>query len=336
MKKDLKNKVNILTLVLITILVLYISLKDNFGEVVKGFTKLNIFWIIIALIFTIGYYFFRSLSLYNCASKFKKNVSFKEIIRMVYITQFFDGITPSSSGGQPYQIYAFNKQNIKIADATNITIQNFIVYQIALVLLGLIAVISNSFLNLFEQVGFIKNLIIIGFIINCLVIVGLFSLAFLKKVNKIVLTLIIKLLSKLKIIKNKDEIIDNLNNHIETFHKGALTLLKDKKNFIKTIIYNLIALILIYMIPVVLLYGLGDYNSFTQYESIIASAYVMLIGSFVPIPGGSGGLEYAFTQFYGTFINAPHLTLIMLLWRFFTYYLGVIIGGILLNIRKKR
>jgi len=278
MKKDLKNKVNILTLVLITILVLYISLKDNFGEVVKGFTKLNIFWIIIALIFTIGYYFLRSLSLYNCASKFKKNVSFKEIMRMVYITQFFDGITPSSSGGQPYQIYAFNKQNIKIADATNITIQNFIVYQIALVLLGLIAVISNSFLNLFEQVGFIKNLIIIGFIINCLVIVGLFSLAFLKKVNKIVLTLIIKLLSKLKIIKNKDEIIDNLNNHIETFHKGALTLLKDKKNFIKTIIYNLIALILIYMIPVVLLYGLGDYNSFTQYESIIASAYVMLIG----------------------------------------------------------
>lgn len=336
MKKDLKNKVNILTLVLITILVLYISLKDNFGEVVKGFTKLNIFWIIIALIFTIGYYFFRSLSLYNCASKFKKNVSFKEIMRMVYITQFFDGITPSSSGGQPYQIYSFNKQNIKIADATNITIQNFIVYQIALVLLGLIAVISNSFLNLFEQVGFIKNLIIIGFIINCLVIVGLFSLAFLKKVNKIVLTLIIKLLSKLKIIKNKDEIIDNLNNHIETFHKGALTLLKDKKNFIKTIIYNLIALILIYMIPVVLLYGLGDYNSFTQYESIIASAYVMLIGSFVPIPGGSGGLEYAFTQFYGTFITAPHLTLIMLLWRFFTYYLGVIIGGILLNIRKKR
>jgi uncharacterized membrane protein YbhN (UPF0104 family) len=62
----------------------------------------------------------------------------------------------------------------------------------------------------------------------------------------------------------------------------------------------------------------------------------MLIGSFVPIPGATGGLEYAFTQFFGVFIIDPALTLIMLLWRTTTYYLGVIVGAILLNIRKKR
>ena len=127
-----------------------------------------------------------------------------------------------------------------------------------------------------------------------------------------------------------------MNNHIETFHKGALILLKNKKNFIKTIIYNLIGLTLIYMVPVLILYGLGNYNTLSQYNSIVASAHVMLIGAFIPIPGATGGLEYAFTQFYGVFITGTQLTLVMLLWRFLTYYLGVIIGGILLNIRKKR
>ena len=75
---------------------------------------------------------------------------------------------------------------------------------------------------------------------------------------------------------------------------------------------------------------------FVSRYAIIASAYVMLIGSFVPIPGATGGLEYAFTQFFGVFIIDPTLTLIMLLWRTTTYYLGVIVGAILLNIRKKR
>ena len=334
--QKVKNKINILLLIIVTIIVLYISLKDNFYEVMKGIRQLNIFWIIIALIFALGYYYFRTLSLHNFVKKFNKELKFKEIFKIVFITQFFDGITPSSSGGQPYQIYAFNKEKISIANATNIVIQNFIVYQIALVLLGLIAVISNKYLNLFESVGVIKKLIIVGFIINVIVIIGLFSLAFMKKLNKFIVKIIIKILSKLKIIKNKEEIVNNLNQTVENFHKGAKILLKNKTEFVITIMYNFIALLLFYAIPVVILYGLGNYNSMNIIESIIASAHVMLIGSFIRIPGASGGLEYAFTQFYGVFIENSTLTLVMLLWRTLTYYLGVIIGAVLLNIRKKR
>ena len=335
LNKELKNKLNILLLILVTIIVLYISLKDNFFEVIEGLTKLNIFWVIIALIFVVGYYYFRTLSLYTFINKFKE-ISFNKIFKIVFITQFFDGITPSSSGGQPYQIYAFKKENIHLVDATNIAIQNFIVYQIALVLLGLIAVLSNKYLNLFNDLGIIKNLILLGFIINVIVIIGLFSLAFMRKLNKIIMKFIIKLLAKLKIIKNKDKIINNLNESIEQFHEGAKTLLKNKTDFIKTIFFNFMALLLFYSIPVLIIFGLGDYHSMNVLESIIASAHVMLIGSFIPIPGASGGLEYAFTRFYGVFITGTTLTLVMLLWRTLTYYLGVIIGSILLNIRKKR
>ena len=332
---EIKSKLNVVLLIIVTIIVLYISLKDNFFEVIKGLQQLNIFWIIIAIIIAFGYYYFRSLSLYTFVKNFKE-INFKKILKIVFITQFFDGITPSSSGGQPYQIYALNKEEITIVDTTNIAIQNFIVYQIALVLLGLIAVIANKYLNLFESVGTIKKLIILGFIINVLVIVGLFSLAFMKKTNKIIVRLIINILSKLKIIKDKEKVTKNFNESINKFHEGAIILLKNKKMFIKTIIYNFVALLLFYSIPVIILFGTGDYKSMNIIESIIASAHVMLIGSFVPIPGGSGGLEYAFTQFYGGFITDATLTLVMLLWRSLTYYLGVIVGSILLNIRKKR
>lgn len=335
MKNKIKNTLNILLLILVTAVVLYISLKDNFFEVIEGLTKLNIFWIIIALIFTMGYYYFRTLSLHTFVNRFKE-MSFLKVFKIVFITQFFDGITPSSSGGQPYQIYAFKKDGIQLVDATNIAIQNFIVYQIALVLLGLIAVIINKYLNLFNNLGIIKNLIMLGFIINVVVIIGLFSLAFMRKLNRVIMKFMVKILAKLKVIKDKEKIINNLNESIEQFHEGAKTLLKNKVEFIKTIFFNFMALLLFYAIPVLIIFGLGDYQSMNVLESVVASAHVMLIGTFIPIPGASGGLEYAFTQFYGVFISGATLTLVMLLWRTLTYYIGVIMGAVLLNIRKKR
>ena len=83
-----------------------------------------------------------------------------------------------------------------------------------------------------------------------------------------------------------------------------------------------------------LLYATGDFESFIVFEAIVTSAYVMLIGSFVPIPGGSGGLEYSFIAFYSSFIGGSKLTAIMLLWRLVTYYFGMIVGAVSLNMKK--
>ena len=69
--------------------------------------------------------------------------------------------------------------------------------------------------------------------------------------------------------------------------------------------------------------------------SIVACSYVMLIGSFVPIPGGTGGIEYGFTKFYGNFVTGSTLSVIMILWRAITYYFGLILGAIVVNIKEK-
>ena len=80
---------------------------------------------------------------------------------------------------------------------------------------------------------------------------------------------------------------------------------------------------------------MGDFTSYNLFLSIVTSAYVMLIGSFVPIPGGSGGLEYGFVAFFGNFLVGAKLTAVMLIWRFITYYLGIIIGAIMMNVKEK-
>ena len=88
-------------------------------------------------------------------------------------------------------------------------------------------------------------------------------------------------------------------------------------------------------IPLFVLYSMGDFTHLSVVETLTSSAYVYVIGAFVPIPGASGGIEYGFTQFFGNFINLSKLSAVLLIWRFITYYVGIIMGAILFNLRKR-
>ena len=79
---------------------------------------------------------------------------------------------------------------------------------------------------------------------------------------------------------------------------------------------------------------MGDKTSLSFKNSIVSSGYTYLIGSFVPIPGAAGGLEYGFNEFFRVFRNGGFLSAVLLMWRFITYYFGMIVGGISLSLNK--
>ena len=97
---------------------------------------------------------------------------------------------------------------------------------------------------------------------------------------------------------------------------------------------NFITLILLYSIPFIIFKSLGASNV-TILNSISITAFVMLIGNFVPIPGATGGIEYSFIHFFETLmIKLSILSGAMLLWRFITYFFGMILGFICLVLTK--
>ena len=330
----MKKKSNVLLLIFVTILVLYFSLKDNFKEVIKQIINMDIKYLLFAFILLFMFFIFKSLSMYLFCKKINKDFKFSQGFQVVLRTQFFNAVTPFATGGQPYQIYYLKKCNIDYASSTGIVLENFIVYQIALVLLGLIALFTNSIFNLFGNSNLLTKLIALGFIINTAVIVIMFLVAFSKKMNKKLISLGINILTKLKLVKNKEEKLKDWDNNINNFHNSAKELLNDKKIFVGNIVFNFLALCLLYTIPLFVLYAMGEFNVMNIGVVIVSSAYVMLIGSFVPIPGGSGGLEFGFVTFYSNFITGSKLSALLLVWRFITYYFSMILGAIALNIKK--
>ncbi len=331
----MKKILNYSLLAIVTIMVLYFSLKDNFKEIIDTLFSMDIKWFMVALLCVVIYFFLKSLPLYYFTKRHKNKFKYKRSLLLILRTQFANAVTPFATGGQPYQIYYLNKEGIRSSTSTSIVLENFIVYQIALVFLGIVALISNYLFHFFPRNDLLTKLITFGFLINTLVIIISFVVSFGKKINKKLINIAINVLTKLKIVKNKEVKLEKWNESINNFHKSAKVLIGDKKLFISMILINLLALSFLYIIPMFILFAMGNFNV-NIFTAIVASSYVMLIGSFVPIPGGTGGLEYSFMKFYGFFVSGGILPAAMLIWRFITYYFGMIIGAIAFNIKGGR
>ena len=327
-----KKIISFLLIFIVTIIVLYFSLKDDYTTIINTIFSIDKKWFLFSFLLLFVYYLLRSFAIYKLSNEFNKKYKFKDAFRLIIETNFFHAITPFSTGGQPYEIYSLNKHKIKLSDALSISVENFIVYQIALVFLGIVAITINYFFKIVNS-GLLKGLVTLGFFINFSVIVVLFWITLSHKTDKTIVDFFIDILGKIRIIKNPESKKEKFHAYLKDFNTSFKILFKNKKNLILLVLCHLLALIILYLIPYALFKGTNINISIIN--DVVIMSYVMLIGSFVPIPGGTGGLEYGFVTFFAKYIKGPKLNAIMLVWRFITYYFGMIFGAIVLNIKKE-
>lgn len=322
-------KKNTILLVIITIIVLYFVLKDDFEGIVYELKNMKILYIVLALIFYNISVILKGFVNYKIINDQKK-ISKKEAISQNYIAQFFNGITPFSTGGEPMAVYMLTEQGIPVSQATNYMVQSFIFYQIALVICGLIAVIYNFAFQLFPKIKFLQQLVLLGFLINIVVVI-LLLLSYSKKATKKLYKVCNKICRIFKLKVNSKD----LEEKFDDYHKGFQEIKERKGLMIFGVLLNMISLTCLYLVPYFVLRGMGDDSSLTPICTFVSSAYVYLVGAFVPIPGASGGIEYGFTQFFGNFVSGSRISAMLLVWRSLTYYLGIIVGAFLFNIRER-
>lgn len=330
----MKNKkLNLILLILALSLVLYFTLKDNFSSIMHELLKVNILIFALAIFVFILSLMIKSVSLQIFIKEHKKNYSFKSAFCLTLIGQFLNGITPFSTGGQPFQVYLLKKDGHRISDSTSAMVKDSIAYQVALLIMGIFSIILNLVLKTIPVNSRLTPLIIIGFIINIMVLLFLFMII---RMRKTTLSLINKLLFILNKIrkKNTDQLKKRIEKGLDNFYNCYAELRKNKKQFIITVLTNVINLTLLYMIPYIIFKSLNT-NTFDIMRSIMLASFVMLMGNFVPIPGATGGIEYGFIKFFGVFnTNISVISGAMLLWRFVTYFFGMLIGFIMLIIKE--
>ena len=333
-KKNLDIVYGIVVLFILGI-VIYFSLRNDMGEILRLIKNLSLPFLLISILLFIIYRIIVGLSIYFLVDNSKENISLLKSIQLSFIVVLFNGITPFASGGQPMSIYYLHKERISIPKATNIILQNIIMYQTSLILVGVTTILYNHFYPIFPYNSLMRRLVVLGFLINFGIWLVTFLLAFGKKSITMLLDKIVIFLNKIKLIKDLDKYLKKIEDLSDKFYGSAKNLLNSRGLLFKEICINVIGLLCLYSIPYFLARGFNIENLNLWYI-IVSTSYVMIMGSFVPTPGGTGGIEYGFMYFFGYLIKGSVLSALMLVWRFITYYGGMLIGSIcLLSYRKK-
>ena len=328
-----KNTIrNTLILLIIAAIVTYFVMKDDYQSIVDNLILANKWLILLCIIIVFLYWFLRALSLYIIVKRYKKRIRFKVIMHQTLITQFFNGVTPFATGGEPMQVYMLTKSGVKVANATNIIIQEFIMYQIALIFMGILALGLNFKFNVCSVSPVLGNLIVLGFIINIIIGLVLLFVSFSKKFSKFIVNICLKIGIKIKLIKDVEKTTESWNEKLEDYNESGTMLKNNKSLFFTCVLINFLSLLIFYLIPFFIFMSMG-YNV-GIIEVIVSSAFILIIGNFVPIPGGSGGIEFGFLEFFKVYLPQGPLKSALIIWRGITYYLGIIIGGVALGFFK--
>lgn len=219
------------------------------------------------------------------------------------------------------------KDKLPIGHSALAILTEFSSFQFVTVIMALIGFASNyKFIE--ASLGNIKYLLLIGVSINTgiliLILLTIFS-------NRLILNLInfvCQILEKLR-YKKVEIFRANCLEQIQEYKTGAKLLMQNKKVLLKIMFTTTAQIVLYHSIPYFIYLSLGLYGvNFFRFLALQAVLYISV--SSIPLPGAVGASEAGFFNIYKLLFPAELLSTAMLLSRGISFYIFVIISGLVI------
>ncbi|MFR8050953.1 MAG: lysylphosphatidylglycerol synthase transmembrane domain-containing protein [Negativibacillus massiliensis] len=329
MKADTKGYAKGLAFITGTFAVLCIWLLKQYSiqALWKMMLGMRPLWILAAMGLMVVYWVFESLGLHLAVSRFVPTQNPGDTFCATMIGQFFNCITPFSSGGQPMQAWYLVKKGVSLSFASCSLLIKFIVYQFVLTIYSALTLLLcfKSFAGRISSIGW---LIFVGFGVNLLVITGLLCLGFLRRPTEKVLYGSVSLLKKVKLISEQaaSKAKERIQKELMGFYEGFAQIRQDIGGILAMSALTAVQLTAFFLIPLCIFYafGLGKADVLLM---ICAGAFVLNFTSFIPLPGAAAGAEIGFHTIFSIFFPTHILSVAILFWRLLTFYLPICVGG---------
>lgn len=331
-KKLIRNAIFFALLIILTYYFIFKKIdRKGIQEAIK---YTNLWFILIAIVLACGNIVFESLNSYRTLKALDEKVTFKQALKYGIVGFFFSAITPAATGGQPIQILYMHKDNIKYTNATiSILLQSF-AYLTMMSTLGLLGYIINY--DYINSLGFIEYFFFIGLMVNGLIIVVTLFAMFSKAASQKVVNLIYKIFKAINEEK-ANKFKKKIEKQLKEYHESAKLIASNRGLMIKTFLTSTCQLISYHSVCYFVYLALGikhlNYIRITSLQS-----FLYLSVSILPLPGTVGVNETGFSLLYNPIIAKNYVDSAMLLSRGISFYLIVLITGIILAvlaIRKK-
>lgn len=247
------------------------------------------------------------------------------------IGRYYDSITPMATGGQPFQVTYLKGRGVPLHNALSIPLAKYMFNQLGWLIISLIALIVS---NVQQGYGtFVGITSVIGFILSFFVLFLMFFLSVSKKLGRILVAKTLKLLHKMKIVKNYEKQYEKITKSISDYQDVMKQFASSPKDFIILALVSTLRMVANYSLPFFIVkFFVPGLGAEMYFKLLVMGVLVDLSASFFPLPGGTGMNEISFSAAFATVVagQAP-LVWVLLLWRFCTYYFYLLQGIIILS-----
>lgn len=310
----------------VSILIYFCVSENGLIDLVKSAREFNKFWLMMAVFFHLFNIFIDAYLLFKFVNTSNvRTYRFKSAFKSCMVGQFFSAITPGASGGQPMQVYSMSGQGIDPGHATSALMQKFLVYQSTITIYSALTIFLKSYIFRGDAEHLMRGLSIFGFCSQAFVILAILLFSFNRVLTSNIITYIITFLGKIRVVKNPEEKIKNIETQLYYFHLNNSRLYKTPSLVILAYVYTVIQITSMFVVPYCI-YRAFNLHGASVSDMIGAQAFVFMVSSFMPIPGGSGAAEGGFLVFFNSYFTEETLKPATLLWRIITYFFTILIS----------
>ncbi len=331
MKKKNTKALGIVLLILLNVVVIAATALSEFSDSknAEDVTKIKIraIYLLPALLAALAAIAVETL---KYARLMKKTCGYFRIgvcLKTVLFGRYYDNITPSGIGGQPYQIYYMNKNGVPSAAAAAVPLSGFMSMQFGFVLLALGCFFfgGHTMQSDFTRIVGYFGLFMYAFFPTFIILFTIFP-----KFSSRLLSGGVSLLHRLHIVKDKEKTVEKTRQLVDEYVECNKTILKAPGTACEILVYGILYQALVMAIPYFVIRAFGGDLDFFQCFCTTVSIYATV--TFIPTPGNMGAAEGTFYAVFSS-VSEGLIFWAMLIWRFLTCY-GFMLVGIILYIAR--
>lgn len=320
-KKLLSTGLIIASIVMVIIIAFGNSDLENAWETL---IRLDPVWVLGIFACWFAYMFFDALSGWIYLRSEGFSLSLGRATLACLIGFYYSNITPSSAGGQPMQVASLRKAGVPVGYGTMTATVRFVCNQTAVSVMSMVFwLLNREFVA--RQLGDAIWLARLGWAISFAAVPLCLMAAFQRKMIQRLAHWLIRLLARIHLIKNEEAAMASTTNVLDTYHTALMELSQRPGQICVQLLCSCLSMGGL-IGSIYFVYHAFGFSGTPWYQLITISFLLFVSASYTPLPGASGAQEGGFLLFYRGIIPADKIGLALLIWRFFTYYLFLIVG----------
>lgn len=335
MKPSIKKLLNFGFLFLTLGIVLFIGLSGNdLSELSEALRSISPEFLLLCLLGWALYVLMDALSIFFYLKQQGHPVTLWQSLHAAMTGIYYSNVTPGASGGQPLEIYVLRQYEVPIGISGSAMAVKFICFQLILLIVGAILWIFHlPFVR--EHTQGSLWFVILGYLFNCVSIGMVLLMAISQRAVRWVISLCIRIGSRLHICKNPEASAARWENHCESFLYSFRQLVRSPASLLTQCVVAVLQLLSL-MLPIIAVYHAFNLTGVGTMELITMGVLLYIGASYTPLPGASGAQEGGFAVLFKGIFPDARLFVALLIWRFSTYYMHLIAGAVVTTIASIR